>query len=52
MAQMQAIEGADAHYAAIRAQWPAVEVAEEFGHSGPGRRAQGTDGQSSINSAV
>lgn len=32
MAQVQAVEGADAHHAAVGAQRPAVEIAEQIGH--------------------
>lgn len=34
MADMQAIEATDAHHAALRAQRPAIEIAEQFRHSG------------------
>ena len=41
MAHVQAIEGTDAGHAAIRAQRPAVEVAEQSCHSGSGTRPNG-----------
>ncbi len=47
MTDVQAIEGADADHAAVRAQRPAVEVAEQFSHSGPGCPAM-TPGQAKV----